>query len=204
MPFGDFEHDRVGLILGGIAHDLRVWTQRLLLTCALTRCESKRSVRYRPVHVASRRSFHARRKATVRIPTAWPLGTSAHRRVHALPRSRAAALSRSRARLPMCRRLRRAATRGATSAPAPAGPPRAPPGRSAPRHLLAAIPRYPPVNAPHEARRLTSRTAASRMARLRELVGSTALTSRLSACGRLLRGPWVRANCASVLSIRRR
>ncbi|MCA1699509.1 MAG: IS1380 family transposase [Actinobacteria bacterium] len=70
MPFRDFEHNRVWLMLVGIAHDLLVWTQRLLLTGELARCEPKR-LRYRLLHVAARLAFHAR-KATLRIHAAWP------------------------------------------------------------------------------------------------------------------------------------
>ena len=70
MPFRDFEHNRVWLMLVGIAHDLLVWTQRLLLTGELARCEPKR-LRYRMLHVAARLAFHAR-KATLRIHAQWP------------------------------------------------------------------------------------------------------------------------------------
>jgi hypothetical protein len=68
MPFRDFEHNRVWLMLVGIAHDLLVWTQRLLLTGELARAEPKR-LRYRLLHVAARLAFHAR-KATLRTPLA--------------------------------------------------------------------------------------------------------------------------------------
>jgi hypothetical protein len=44
---------RVWLMLVGVAHDLLVWTQRLLLTGELARCEAKR-LRYRLLHVAAR------------------------------------------------------------------------------------------------------------------------------------------------------
>jgi Transposase DDE domain group 1 len=70
MPFRDFEHNRVWLMLVGIAHDLIAWTQRLLLTGELARCEPKR-LRYRLLHVAARLAFHAR-TATLRIHAAWP------------------------------------------------------------------------------------------------------------------------------------
>jgi hypothetical protein len=46
-------------MLVGIAHDLIVWTQRLLLTGELVRCEPKR-LRYRLLHVAACPvAFHA-------------------------------------------------------------------------------------------------------------------------------------------------
>jgi hypothetical protein len=86
LPFRDFEHNRVWLMLVGIAHDLLVWTQRLLLTGQLARCEPKR-LRYRLLHVAARLAFHAR-KATLRIHHAWPWAQAlidAFTRARALP-----------------------------------------------------------------------------------------------------------------------
>ena len=86
MPFRDFEHNRVWLALVGIAHDLLVWTRRLLLTGELASCEPKR-LRYRLLHVAARLAFHAR-KATLRIDSAWPWATAlvdAFTRARALP-----------------------------------------------------------------------------------------------------------------------
>lgn len=86
MPFRDFEHNRVWLKLVGIAHDLIAWTQRLLLTGELARCEPKR-LRYRLLHVAARLAFHAR-KATLRIDHAWPWAqalAAAFTRARALP-----------------------------------------------------------------------------------------------------------------------
>jgi len=59
MPFCDFEHNRVWLMLVLIAHDLLAWTQRLALTGELARCEPKR-LRYRLLHIAGRLAFHAR------------------------------------------------------------------------------------------------------------------------------------------------
>ena len=86
LPFRDFEHNRVWLALTRIAHDLIVWTQRLLLTGELARCEPKR-LRYRLLHVAARLAFHAR-TATLRIHSAWPWAralTNAFWRLKALP-----------------------------------------------------------------------------------------------------------------------
>jgi len=86
MPFRDFEHNRVWLALVGIAHDLLAWTQRLLLTGELARCEPKR-VRYRLLHVAARLAFHAR-TATLRIDARWPWAdalAAAFTRARALP-----------------------------------------------------------------------------------------------------------------------
>jgi hypothetical protein len=70
LPFRDFEHNRVWLMLVAIAHDLLVWTRRLLLTGELASCEPKR-LRYRLLHVAARLAFHAR-TATLRIDAKWP------------------------------------------------------------------------------------------------------------------------------------
>ena len=86
LPFRDFEHNRVWLLLVGIAHDLLVWTRRLLLTGELAACEPKR-LRYRLLHVAARLSFHAR-KATLRLDHTWPWATAlaaAFARARALP-----------------------------------------------------------------------------------------------------------------------
>jgi hypothetical protein len=86
MPFRDFEHNRVWLMLVGIAHDLLVWIQRLVLTGELARCEPKR-LRYRLLHVAARLAFHAR-KATLRLHHAWPWAQAlvdAFTRARALP-----------------------------------------------------------------------------------------------------------------------
>jgi hypothetical protein len=86
LPFRDFEHNRVWLELVRIAHDLIVWTQRLLLTGELAKSEPKR-LRYRILHVAARLSFHAR-TATLRIQANWPWAnelTIAFARLRTLP-----------------------------------------------------------------------------------------------------------------------
>jgi DDE family transposase len=86
MPFRDFEHNRVWLMLTRIAHDLIVWTQRLLLTGELARCEPKR-LRYRLLHVAARLASHAR-AATLHIHNTWPWAhalANAFGRLKALP-----------------------------------------------------------------------------------------------------------------------
>ncbi len=70
LPFRDFEQNRVWLQLVLIAHDLIAWTQRLLLTGELARCEPKR-LRYRLLHVAARLAFHAR-TAILRLQATWP------------------------------------------------------------------------------------------------------------------------------------
>ena len=51
LPFRDFEHNRVWLELVRLAHDLLCWTQRLLLSGELARCEPKR-LRYRYADLA--------------------------------------------------------------------------------------------------------------------------------------------------------
>ncbi len=84
LPFRDFEHNRVWLMLVGIAHDLLAWTQRLLGELASS--EPKR-LRYRLLHVAARLAFHAR-KATLRVHNTWPWAdalVAAFTRARALP-----------------------------------------------------------------------------------------------------------------------
>ncbi|MGH3609159.1 MAG: transposase [Pseudonocardiaceae bacterium] len=70
MPFRDFHHNQVWLQIVALAHDLIVWTQRLLLAGELATAEPKR-LRYRLLHVAARLAFHAR-TATLRLPASWP------------------------------------------------------------------------------------------------------------------------------------
>ncbi len=70
LPFRDFAHNRVWLEIIRLAHDLITWTQRLLLTDELARCEPKR-LRYRLLHTAARLAFHAR-TATLRLQATWP------------------------------------------------------------------------------------------------------------------------------------
>ena len=70
LPFRQFEHNQVWLQIVHLAHDLIAWTQRLLLTGELARCEPKR-LRYRLLHTAGRLTFHAR-TATLRLPASWP------------------------------------------------------------------------------------------------------------------------------------
>jgi hypothetical protein len=86
LPFRDFEHNRVWLELVRLAHDLIVWTQRLLLTGELAKAEPKR-LRYRLLHVAARLAFHAR-TATLRLQASWPWAgelAAAFARLKALP-----------------------------------------------------------------------------------------------------------------------
>src|SRR5215211_2068146 len=86
LPFRAFEHNRVWLALVLIAHDLIAWTQRLLLTGELARCEPKR-LRYRLLHVAARLAFSGRR-ARLRLQATWPWASdlaAAFERLKALP-----------------------------------------------------------------------------------------------------------------------
>ena len=86
LPFRDFAHNQVWLQLVAIAHDLLAWTQRLLLTGELARCEPKR-LRYRLLHVAARLAFHAR-GARLRLQANWPWAhdlAAAFARLAALP-----------------------------------------------------------------------------------------------------------------------
>lgn len=86
LPFRDFEHNRVWLKLVGLAHDLLVWTQALLLTGELARCEPKR-LRYRLLHTAARLAISGRR-ARLRLQANWPWASdlaAAFTKLRALP-----------------------------------------------------------------------------------------------------------------------
>ena len=86
LPFRDFEHNKVWLQLVLLAHDLIVWTQRLLLTGELAKAEPKR-LRYRLLHIAGRLAFHAR-SARLRLQRPWPWAAelaAAFQRLKALP-----------------------------------------------------------------------------------------------------------------------
>jgi hypothetical protein len=86
LPFRDFAHNQVWLAIVGLAHDLIVWTQRLLLTGELATAEPKR-LRYRLLHIAARLVFHAR-TATLRLPATWPWAdqlAAAFKRLGTLP-----------------------------------------------------------------------------------------------------------------------
>jgi hypothetical protein len=86
LPFRDFQHNEVWLQIVLLAHDLITWTQRLLLTGELAKCEPKR-LRYRLLHVAGRLAFHAR-SARLRLQASWPWAAelaAAFKRLNALP-----------------------------------------------------------------------------------------------------------------------
>ena len=86
LPFRDFEHNKVWLKLVLIAHDLIAWTQTLLLSGELARCEPKR-LRYRLLHVAGRLAISAR-TARLRLQATWPWArelAAAFSRLRALP-----------------------------------------------------------------------------------------------------------------------
>ncbi len=70
LPFRDFEHNRVWLKLVLLAHDLLAWTQTLLLSGDLARCEPKR-LRYRLLHTAARLAISGR-QARLRLQATWP------------------------------------------------------------------------------------------------------------------------------------
>jgi hypothetical protein len=70
----------------GLAHDLIVWTQALLLDGELAKAEPKR-LRYRLLHVAARLAFSGRR-AKLHLQRTWPWATelaAAFARLKALP-----------------------------------------------------------------------------------------------------------------------
>ena len=86
LPFRTFSHNEIWLQLVLIAHDLITWTQRLLLTGELARCEPKR-LRYRLLHVAARLAISGR-KARLRLQATWPWArdlAAAFQRLSALP-----------------------------------------------------------------------------------------------------------------------
>src|SRR6266704_3277718 len=72
LPFRAFQPNAAWLELILIAQDLLAWTQRLLLSGELARCEPKR-LRYRLLHVAGRLTRHARR-LRLHLPRGWAWG----------------------------------------------------------------------------------------------------------------------------------
>lgn len=86
LPFRAFPPNAAWLELALTAQDLIAWTQRLLLTGELDRCEPKR-LRYRLLHVAGRLTRHAR-QLRLHLPRGWPWGgelDQAFQRLRALP-----------------------------------------------------------------------------------------------------------------------
>jgi hypothetical protein len=86
LPFRDFDANHLWLQLVLIAQELIFYTQTLLLTGELARCEPKR-LRYRLLHTAARLTHHAR-QARLRLPAAWPWAgqlAAAFARLAALP-----------------------------------------------------------------------------------------------------------------------
>lgn len=88
LPFRAFQANAAWLELALTAQDLLAWTQRLLLTGELARCEPKR-LRYRLLHVAGRLTRHARR-LRLHLPRGWAWGgelLTAFQRLRALPQA---------------------------------------------------------------------------------------------------------------------
>jgi Transposase DDE domain group 1 len=88
LPFRAFQPNAAWLELVLTAQDLLAWTQRLLLTGELARCEPKR-LRYRLLHVAGRLTRHARR-LRLHLPRGWAWGNEllqAFARLRALPQA---------------------------------------------------------------------------------------------------------------------
>jgi len=86
LPFRAFAANAAWLELALIAQDLLAWTQRLLLSGELARCEPKR-LRYRLLHVAGRLTRHARR-LRLHLPRGWAWGEAllqAFARLRAIP-----------------------------------------------------------------------------------------------------------------------
>jgi len=70
FPFKKFALNEVWLEIVGLAHDLLVWTQALLLDGKLAKAEPKR-LRYRLLHVAGRLAFSGRR-GKLHLQDTWP------------------------------------------------------------------------------------------------------------------------------------
>ena len=88
LPFRAFQPNAAWLELVLMAQDLLAWTQRLLLTGELARCEPKR-LRYRLLHVAGRLTQHAR-QLRLHLPRGWRWGEPllhAFARLRALPQA---------------------------------------------------------------------------------------------------------------------
>jgi hypothetical protein len=88
LPFQKFQPNAAWLELALCGQDLLAWTQRLLLTGELARCEPKR-LRYRLFHVAGRLTRHARR-LRLHLPRGWAWGEAllqAFARLSALPQA---------------------------------------------------------------------------------------------------------------------
>jgi hypothetical protein len=88
LPFRGFQPNAAWLELVLTAQDLLAWTQRLLLSGELARCEPKR-LRYRLLHVAGRLTRHARR-LRLHLPRGWAWGNElfeAFARLRALPQA---------------------------------------------------------------------------------------------------------------------
>lgn len=86
LPFANLDMNTAWLELVGIAQDLLAWTQTLLLTGDLARCEPKR-LRYRLMHVAARITRTGRR-TILHLPRSWPWRHAlrgAYQRLRALP-----------------------------------------------------------------------------------------------------------------------
>ena len=88
LPFRSFAANTAWLELVLIGQDLLAWTQRLLLSGELARCEPKR-LRYRLLHVAGRLTRHAR-QLRLHLPRGWAWGNEllhAFARLRALPQA---------------------------------------------------------------------------------------------------------------------
>jgi len=70
LPFKAFALNEVWLEIVGLAHDLIIWTQALLLGSELAKAEPKR-LRYRLLHIAARLAFSGRR-GKLHLQRTWP------------------------------------------------------------------------------------------------------------------------------------
>jgi hypothetical protein len=96
LPFRGFQPNAAWLELVLIGQDLLAWTQRLLLTGELARCEPKR-LRYRLLHVAGRLTRHARR-LRLHPPPRLGLGQRARASIRTPARAPAATVGRGQSR----------------------------------------------------------------------------------------------------------
>ena len=166
MPFRDFEHNRVWLMLVGIAHDLLAWTQRLLLTGELAALRAQAPALPAAARRRAPRLSRPQSHATHRRHMA--LGRRARRRVHTRP-------SAPRPRLTRGRRARRPASppRPRRNEPLPANGRHGAAHRARGRHGSAPSRRPTPLANPH--------TRISRRARRRDSHHAASCTIRASS-----------------------
>jgi Transposase DDE domain group 1 len=86
LPFKEFALNEVWVEIVGLAHDLLVWTQAMMLDGELANAEPKR-LRYQLLHIAGRLAFSGR-QAKLRLQRTWPWArqlAAAFARLRSLP-----------------------------------------------------------------------------------------------------------------------